>query len=124
MPDSLARSLKSFAVLLLFLGAGEAVVYLLQLPLPGSVVGMVLLAACLIAGAVGIEQVERAADLLLSQLSLLFVPPAVAIMMFFDLLLADWLPLVVGTAGGLLAVVWATGLSAQRLMRKQNDEHG
>lgn len=51
----------------------------LHLPLPGNVVGAILLAILLIAGIVPLRWVEEGAHLLLSHLALLFVPAAVLV---------------------------------------------
>jgi holin-like protein len=51
----------------------------LHLPLPGNVVGALLLLVLLSTGIVPIRWVEEGADLLLSHLALLFVPAAVLV---------------------------------------------
>jgi holin-like protein len=51
----------------------------LHLPLPGNVVGAIVLAILLVTGIVPLGWVEEGADLLLSHLALLFVPAAVMV---------------------------------------------
>jgi holin-like protein len=51
----------------------------LHLPLPGNVVGAILLALLLLTGIVPLRWVEEGADLLLGHLALLFVPAAVLV---------------------------------------------
>lgn len=114
----LLKLLVSFAVLLAFFAVGEGIAWLTGLPLPGAVLGMVLLSTCLVTGLVDVAHVEASADLLLSYLGLLFVPPAVAVMLYFDLIARDWLALSVGTLFSLLAVLWSTALSAKFLLRR------
>ena len=66
--------------------AGEVIVRLLALPLPGPVLGMGLMFAALtVAGRIDPE-LERAAEGLLRNLSLLFVPAAVGVMQHGELL--------------------------------------
>ena len=77
-------ALRGLALLLLFQAAGEALVLLLKLPFPGPVVGLVLLLAGLRWKAVR-DPVQAAADLLLSHLSLLFVPVGVGVITHLDL---------------------------------------
>ena len=72
-------ALKGLAVLLLCQSAGEALVRLLHLSLPGPVLGMLILLAALSLEAVR-APVQAVAGVLLSHLSLLFVPAGVGVM--------------------------------------------
>jgi holin-like protein len=112
------RLILSFSILFTFYAAGEAIVWLFDLAFPGAIIGMLLLAISLLRGWVNIRYVESAANLLLSQLGLLFVPPAVGILLYFDLLANDWLPLAAGTVGSLAAVLCTTAWTANRIMRQ------
>jgi len=112
----------SFAMLLVFLGAGNAISLGLHLRVPGNVIGMILLAVCLLTRLVDVKRVEPAADMLLSEIGLFFVPPGVAVMLYFDVIARQWLPLVVGIAGSLLAVLWVTALAARLLEKKEAKE--
>ena len=107
--------LQGLAWLLLCQSAGEAITRLAHLPLPGPVLGLLLLIALLqwppVRGAIG-----AAADALLAHLSLLFVPVGVGVMTHLDLLstyglrllvaitLSTWIGLAV-TAGVLRALL-------------------
>jgi holin-like protein len=77
-------ALRGLALLLLFQAAGELLVLGLKLPFPGPVVGLVLLLAGLRWRVVR-EPVQAAAELLLSHLSLLFVPVGVGVVTHLDL---------------------------------------
>jgi holin-like protein len=70
--------LRGLAVLLLCQSAGELLVRALALPLPGPVIGMLLLWGLLAVPALR-GPVEAAADALLAHLSLLFVPLGVGV---------------------------------------------
>jgi holin-like protein len=76
--------LRGLAILLLFQAAGEALAHALSLPFPGPVVGLVLLLAGLGMPWVR-EPVSAAADLLLTHLSLLFVPVGVGVITHLSL---------------------------------------
>ncbi|MEN6577013.1 MAG: CidA/LrgA family protein [Phycisphaerales bacterium] len=112
----------SFALLLAFLGLGNAVSLGLNLHVPGNVIGMILLTICLLTKVIDIKRVEPAADMLLSEIGLFFVPPGVAVMLYFDLIARQWLPLLAGIVGSLLAVLWATAWTARLLEKKEGQE--
>jgi holin-like protein len=102
-------------LLLTFLVAGEAVAYYTGLPVPGSVIGMVLLAVGLGIGLVPLAGVERVADWLLEHLGLFFVPPGVGLMLHWGLLRREWLPILVALVVSTFAVLAVTGLVARLL---------
>ncbi len=77
--------LRGLAWLLVFQSVGEALSHALALPLPGPVLGMLLLFGGLFHPAVR-EAVAACADFLLSHLSLLFVPVGVGVMTHLSLL--------------------------------------
>ena len=49
---------------------------------------------------------------------MLFVPAGVGVMVYFDLIAQQWLPLVLATAVSTAAVIAVTGLTANFLLRK------
>ena len=81
------RPLQGLAFLLLMQSGGEALSHFLKLPVPGPVVGMVLLLLALRWSPVQ-AAVAPAAGFLLSHLSLLFVPVGVGVMTHLALLSA------------------------------------
>ena len=73
---------RGFGILVGIFLSGELLRRRLELFLPGSLVGMLLLSVLLFSGVLKIAQVESAADSLLRHLILLFVPSTVGIMVF------------------------------------------
>lgn len=78
-------ALRGLALLLLLQALGEGVGRALSLPIPGPVIGLVLLLPALQWRWVR-EPAGNAADLLLAHLSLLFVPVGVGVVTHLDLL--------------------------------------
>jgi holin-like protein len=108
--------IRGFAVLLSCQLLGEFVARTLDWPIPGNVLGMALLLVALILGVVRLEWVAAAAELLLSHLALLFVPIGVGVMLYFELIAREWLPILAATLLSTFVVVAATGHVTQRLM--------
>ncbi|MBW2186438.1 MAG: CidA/LrgA family protein [Deltaproteobacteria bacterium] len=109
--------IRGFAVLFSLQALGELLSQWLDLPLPGSVVGMMLMLAGLRFGLIQLEWVTDAASLLLNNLAMLFVPAGVGVMVYFDLIEQQWLPLLVATVISTLAVLAATGLTSKWLTK-------
>ncbi len=107
--------LQGLAVLLLFQFAGELVARLANLPVPGPVIGMVLLLVALELGLPRREGLETASSGILAHLSLLFVPAGVGILQHLPRLRAEWPALAASLLVSTLATVAVTGWLAQRL---------
>jgi len=111
-------TISGFLILFGFLGLGEALAASTGVPIPGSVLGMLLLTAALVSGLVREEWVARVSDGLLGHLGLLFVPPGVGVMLHFDLIRREWLPIVATLAVSTVAVLAATGWTTAALVRR------
>jgi len=107
------------AILFSFLAVGEGVSRLAGIPIPGSVLGMILLAAALKLGVVKPGSVQAAADALLDNLSLLFVPAGVGLMLYFDLLAESWLAVLAAWLPSTFLVLTAVGVLQQRFERRR-----
>ena len=97
--------------------AGEALAKALGIPVPGPVIGMVLLFAFLVVRGGVPEGMALAGDGLLSHLSLLFVPAGVGVMLHFELLGARWPVIGAALAASTLAAIVVTALVMRRLSR-------
>lgn len=101
--------LQGFVLLLLFQFLGEGLSTLLDLPMPGNVIGMALLLLALVCGWVKLDWLQEAADLLLRYMAMFFVPAGVGVMLYFDLIGREWLPIVAGTVISTFVVMAVTG---------------
>lgn len=106
-----------FAILLAFLLAGGWIADAARLPLPGSVAGMLLLAAALRMRWLPARWVEDAAALLIRHMALLFVPAGVGVMAYGGVLRGEWLPIVGASVVSTVAVLVAVGWMQQRQER-------
>lgn len=98
-----------FIALLVCQLVGEFAVRLLSVPIPGPVVGMVLLFVVLQLRKPGpAAGVVRAADLLLRHLQLLFIPAGAGVVIYLSLLAESWLPVLGGLLISWLAVLLMT----------------
>lgn len=103
------------------LAVGELIVWLTGISIPSSIIGMLLLAALLQMKAIKLEWVKGMSDFLIGNLGFFFVPPGVALMLYFDVIKAEWLPIVVATVVSTVLVLITTGWTDQYL-RKLKDK--
>lgn len=106
--------IQSIITLLAFQLLGEAVAYLLNIPVPGPVIGMLLLFGYLVARGTGVDSLVADTTAFLRHLALLFVPAAVGIMLHFSRLREEWLPITVALIVSTLASIIVTGLVLKR----------
>lgn len=113
---------QGLTLLLLFQLCGECLCRLFGLPIPGNVMGMGLLLLGLTVGWIDLKWLEEAAELLLANMTLFFVPAGVGVMVYSDLIAAEWLPITVATVVSTFIVMAVTGLFAQKLESKEPDD--
>lgn len=118
--------IKGIALLLLFQLVGESIVFTTGLPLPGPVVGLVLLfvamQTCKVFGLGLFAEAEVAADGFLANLGLLFVPAGVGIVALWSQLQSQAgaiLMVLVASAVLTLAITVWTFVIVRRLVGRQ-----
>ncbi len=116
--------IRGVAIIFGFLFLGEAVSSLLRLPVPGNVIGMVLLTIALKLKAVKLEWVKPVADFLVNNMSFLFVPAGVGIMAYFDIVQKQWLPIAVSIFVSTVFVLLCTGLIQQGMIGLMHGTNG
>jgi holin-like protein len=114
--------LRGFAVLLLFQLLGEVVELVAGLPVPGPVIGMVLLLVALEAGMAGQDDLREASGAALAFLSLLFVPAGVGIIEHLPRLAQEWPALGASLVVSTAATVAVTGWLAERLTQRRRGD--
>lgn len=114
---------RGFAILLVCQLLGEVIGRFWQLPIPGNVLGMVLLLVALRFGMVRLDWVEEAAELLLGHLALFFVPAGVGVMTYWALIGREWLPITLATVISTFVVLAVTGRLADRFEAGEGHDH-
>lgn len=100
--------------------AGELTTRATHIPVPGPVIGMVLLFGFLMLRGKVPDDLGRVADALLGNLSLLFVPAGVGVMLHFRLLGDDWLPIAVALVVSTMLTIMVTAALMVWLQRAGN----
>ncbi|MFZ1535820.1 MAG: CidA/LrgA family protein [Chromatiaceae bacterium] len=96
---------------------GEVTVLVSGLPVPGPVLGMLLLLAWLFLRGSVPDGVERTADTLLGHLSLLFVPAGVGVLLHWERFRDQWLAIAAALFFGTLITLAVTGLTMAAMQR-------
>jgi holin-like protein len=115
------HKLKMFGQLAILVGiylAGNKLVQLARLPIPGNVVGVILLFALLSAGILRLEQVQDAAEFLIRHLVFFFIPVAVDLMNWGGVFARYGLRLALAIGLSTVLTFLVTGHLAQALRRR------
>lgn len=96
---------------------GEWIVLALGLPVPGPVMGMVLLLTGLVMAKRVPKVIRTPAEGLLQHLALLFVPAGVGLMVHAELIAAEWLIILIALVSSTVITIVVTALVLKRLTR-------
>ena len=111
--------IRQSAVLFGCLALGELIVFLPIVKLPSSIIGMLSLALFLKLGWVKLKWVQGLSDFLVANSGFFFVPSGVALMLYFDIIEAQFWPIVIASVVSTLLVLVVTGWIHQ-IVRKAN----
>jgi holin-like protein len=109
--------LASITLLLVYQTIGEVLVHTLNLPIPGPVVGMLMLFITLVIRKSVTQELRDTSQGLLQHLSLLFVPAGVGVMSHFARISDEWLPLLVALLVSTVLTIAVTALTMSGLLK-------
>ncbi|MFI0398606.1 MAG: CidA/LrgA family protein [Thiolinea sp.] len=109
--------LNGLTLLLIYQLIGEVIIRGFKVPIPGPVLGMALLFISLVLYKRVPEALDITSNALLSHLSLLFIPAGVGLMLYFDAIAKEWLPIIVTLIFSTLISMAVIALSMQFLMK-------
>ncbi len=110
------------ALVLLLQLAGEALVRALGIPIPGPVIGMILLLVILIFQGGPPKPLQALADGLLNHLSLLFIPAGAGVISYLALLADNWLAVLLTISISTILAIVVTAFTLKFLLRRMNRE--
>lgn len=109
--------INTFATLLIFQTLGESLTYAFSLPVPGPVIGMVLLFCYLLVKRDAARKLAPTTLEFLKHLSLLFVPAGVGIMAHAQRVAAEWLPIAAALVISTVVSLVVTAVVLRRLQK-------
>jgi holin-like protein len=99
------------------LAIGEFIASTTGIKLPASIMGMLLLTLLLKLGWVKVAWVKGISDFLVKNLPLFFVPPGVAVMLYLDVIEANFWAIIVASIVSTIIVLSLTGWTHQTLRK-------
>lgn len=111
------KFLRQFIIILIISFIGELLKYILPLPVPASIYGMVILFVGLLTGLIKLENVREAGRFLIEIMPVMFIPAGVGVMASWGVLSPILVPVAVIIVVALITVMAVTGRLAQMIIR-------
>ena len=112
------KYLKQFLIILVISYAGELLKYVLPLPIPASIYGMVILLVGLLTGLIALDAVKDVGKFLIEIMPVMFISAGVGLMSSWGTLKPLLLPVSIITVVTIVTVMAATGKVSQWVIRK------
>lgn len=100
--------------------AGEILSKLLNLPIPGSIVGMILLFVLLTSNIIKVEKIENLANFFLDHLAFFFIPASVGLMTSFASLKGSIFKIILLCILTTIIVIAVTGITVQFICNRKS----
>jgi len=107
------KLLRQFLIILIICFIGEVLNKVVSIPLPGSIIGMILLFICLLTGVIKLEMIDDISKFLLDHLAFFFIPAGVGLLAYVGILEANLLPILVICFVTTFLVMVVTGWTVQ-----------
>lgn len=108
-------------IMLVFYGVGTLASKWLHIPLPGNLIGMLLLTLALYKGWIRMDWVEQASNLLIRHMLLFFVPIIAGVASYLGFFAEDPLPILLALISGPFLVMIVTGKVVQWYVNRQQN---
>ena len=114
------RYLKQFLIIITISFIGDLLKNLINLSVPGSIYGMIILFVGLTTKAIKYEDVKDVGKFLVEIMPIMFIPSAVGLVSSWSILKPIIIPVCVITVVTCIAVMFVTGRVSQFIIRKQD----
>lgn len=112
------KYIRQFLIILVVSFAGELLNFLIPLPIPASIYGLVIMLGCLLSGLIPLEAVRQTGKFMVEIMPLMFVPAAVGLLESWGVLKPVWLPVIVITVISTVMVTAVSGGVTQLVIQK------
>ncbi len=109
------KYLRQLSIILIICFTGEALNRLLNIPIPGNVIGMLILLISLLAGFIKLEDIEDVTEFLLKHLAFFFVPAGIGVISSLDTIKVNFFPMMAVILLSSIVVIVVTGITVQIL---------
>lgn len=113
------KFLRQFMIILAISFIGEVLKYIVPLPIPASIYGLVILFIALETGIIKLSAVKDTAKFLIEIMPLMFIPAGVGLLESWGVLQPVLLPVAVITVVSTIIVMGVSGVVTQAVIREE-----
>lgn len=113
------KYIRQFLWILLFSFAGELLKFVIPLPVPASIYGLLLLLLALVTGILRLESVKETSKFLIEIMPLMFIPAAVGLLESWEALSGILIQVLTATVVSTVLVMGVSGMVTQAWIRKK-----
>lgn len=118
------KYIKQFVVIILVSCIGELLNYIIPLPIPGSIYGMIILLLLLCLGIIEVKQIKEISDFLIEVLPVLFIPASVGIISQLEQIKNIWFQIIIITIISTMITMVVTGIVSQSIIKYKKKKKG
>ena len=111
------KYIKQFGIIILISFVGEVLNYVIPLPIPASIYGIVIMFLCLSLHIIPLDAVKGTGKFLIEIMPLMFIPAAVGLMESWDIIKPSLIPYLLVTAITTVIVMAVAGRVTQAVIR-------
>lgn len=108
---------RQFGIILAVTFIGEILKYIIPLPIPASIYGLILMLIILKTKIISLEQVKETGTFLIEIMPLMFIPAAVGLLVSWDVLKDICIPVIIITILTTVIVMIVTGKVTQFMIK-------
>lgn len=116
------KYLKQFLIIISVSCIGELLNYLVPLPIPASIYGLVIMLGLLASKKLQLNAVKETADFLINIMPIMFIPASVGLIAYWDQLQPFVIPVIVITVLSTILVMVSTGKVTDWILKTKEDK--
>ena len=113
------KYIKQFGIILIFSFVGEVLNYLIPLPIPASIYGIILMFLSLEFKIITLSAVKETSRFMIEIMPIMFIPAAVGLMESWDILKDVWLQYILITIISTVVVMGTAGKTTKMIIRRK-----
>lgn len=112
------KYIRQVGIIILISFIGELLHFLIPLPVPASIYGLVIMLVCLVSGIIKVSDVKETSSFLIDIMPMMFIPAAVGLMNSWDIIRPQLLVYLVIVVVSLVTVMAVSGKVTQSVIRR------
>lgn len=116
------KYIKQFLIIVSVSCIGELLNYLIPLPIPASIYGLIIMLGLLVSKKIRLNAVKETADFLINIMPIMFIPASVGLIAYWEQLRPFVIPVIVITVLSTILVMVVTGKVTDLIIKTKEDK--